>query len=283
MIAYQINILQANYFDMSSKTNIDENNISTALHRQFQVLYALMLRDIRTRFFGNGLGFLFSMGWPLTHILVLLIIYSMSNRIAPIGDNLILFFAVGVTPFMAFQYMSRFILLGIILNKPLISFPIVKLLDIVLARAILEVLASCSTTAIVMIGLYLYGVDPVPYNAVEAISAMAATFLLGLGVGILNAVIVTAFIGWMTGYFLLIIVLWMSSGILFLPSSLPVFVQTIISYNPTLHAVEWMRTAYFMGYTSTILDKGYLISWGVGTLFSGLVLERLIRRRLLQG
>ncbi len=46
--------------------------LQEALNRQGRVIYALMLRDVRTRFFGNGLGFLgLSVIWPLVHIVIL--------------------------------------------------------------------------------------------------------------------------------------------------------------------------------------------------------------------
>ncbi len=122
-----------------------------------------------------------------------------------------------------------------------------------------------------------------PHDLVQAVLAMSTTMLLGLGIGIINAVVVMAFPGWIVGYVLLFIVLYMTSGILFMPAAVPEIVQKILAFNPTLHIVEWMREAYFEGYVSPVLDKTYLVSWGVGSLFIGLALERLIRGKLLQG
>jgi capsular polysaccharide transport system permease protein len=51
--------------------------VQDVLTTQGRVLYALMLRDVRTKFFGNGLGFIaLSIFWPLVHILILLLIYA---------------------------------------------------------------------------------------------------------------------------------------------------------------------------------------------------------------
>jgi capsular polysaccharide transport system permease protein len=82
------------------------------------VIYALMLCDVKTRFFGNGLGFLFaSVAWPLVHILILLIINTGLGRMARFGDSIILFFATGLVPFMTFSYMSRWIMLGLSIGQ----------------------------------------------------------------------------------------------------------------------------------------------------------------------
>jgi hypothetical protein len=37
-----------------------------------------------------------------------------------------------------------------------------------------------------------------------------------------------------------------------------------------------------MGYTSNFIDKPYLLGWGVGALFLGLGVERLVRGALLR-
>jgi capsular polysaccharide transport system permease protein len=259
-------------------------SLGDILRTQGRVIYALMLRDVRTRMFGNGLGFLaFSVGWPLVHILVLIVIFSVTGRAAPYGDSLVLFFAAGLVPMMTFMYMSRWIMLGLILNRPLLAFPIVKVMDVLLARAFLEAMGSCMMTASLCTILSFLGVDFVPRDVAEASFAWGAAVLLGLGMGIINAIIAMAFPGWITGYSLIIIVFYMSSGIMFVPDALPEIARYYLSFNPVLHAVEWMRSAYYPGYGSLVLDKTYLLYWGIGTVFVGFGLERLLRGRLLGG
>ena len=53
--------------------------------------------------------------------------------------------------------------------------------------------------------------------------------------------------------------------------------------NPALQCVEWLRSAYYGGYGSNILDKAYVIRWGVGSMLVGLALERLVRAKVLAG
>ena len=74
----------------------------------------------------------------------------------------------------------------------------------------------------------------------------------------------------------------MASGVLFVPDALPEIARVPLSYNPVLHVVEWMRSAYYEGYGANILSRTYVLTWGATMLFLGLVLERLVRGRLLQ-
>jgi len=246
------------------------------------VLNALILRDIRTRFFGHGLGFTVAIAWPLAHIASLLAIYAGLGRIAPYGDSLVLFFSTGLVPFMMFNYMSRFIMAALILNRPLLAFPAVRILDILFARAILEVLGSCCGTVIVLLCMWVTRIDVVPLDIGQAYLAMGASLLIGLGFGMLNGLVTFLTPMWLTGYTLFLIGMYLTCGIVFVPSQLPEPLRTIVSYNPMLHAVEWMRTSYYLGYPSSVLDKAYLVEWGVGTIFLTLVIERAFRGRLLQ-
>jgi capsular polysaccharide transport system permease protein len=249
---------------------------------QWRVLVALMLRDIRTRFFGSAWGFLIVIAWPLSHIVALLAMRVLIGRTVPYGESAALWFATGIIPFMSFSYMSRFIMIGIVLNRPLLNFPVLKITDILFARAIIEILNAGAVIIILLSGFWFFDVDFMPLDVTQAAYAIIASMLLGLGMGVINAIIATAVPMWLTGYALLLIVLWISSGVFFVPSSLPEIARNILYFNPAVHGIEWMRSAYYDGYNSTILSKTYILAAGLASLAMGLLIERLFRGRLLQ-
>lgn len=254
--------------------------MAALLRAQFRVFVAIMLRDMRTRFFGHGLGFLVAIAWPLVHILVLIVIFSLLGRRAPYGDSMTVFFATGLVPFMTFSYMSRFTMLSLIMNRPLLVFPAIKVLDILLARAILELLGSCCTVIFLLVIFWAYGIDFMPPDPTEAAFALGAAMLLGIGFGIVNGIIAMAVPTWVTGYMLITVVMYGISGILFVVDALPETLRYYLSFNPSLQTVEWMRSAYYEDYSS-VLDKPYTIGCGVVSIFLGLMLERLVRGHLL--
>ncbi len=248
---------------------------------QLNVVRALILRDLRTRFFGHGAGYLIAIAWPLVHIACLIGIYGLTGRVTPFGSSLVLYFAVGLAPVMSFIYASRWIMLSALSNKVLMSFPVVTLWDILLARAILETLASCCMIIVLLCAIVALGINVEPVSWTEALKALSAVMLLGIGVGFLNGLISLVLPMWVTGYALLVIVIYITSGVLFLPDQVPEPVRVILAWNPVLHAVEWMRGAYFGGYTSHTISKTYLIGFGTGSLFLALILMRYGRRMLL--
>jgi capsular polysaccharide transport system permease protein len=257
-------------------------SLGQTLRTQGRILVALMLRDVRTRFFGSALGFLIAIGWPLSHIFILLAINTFIGRAAPYGDSAALWFATGLVPFMAFNYMSRFTMLGIALNRPLLNLPAVKVADILLARAILEILNAGVVVLAAMFIFSLMGIDFWPEDTIQASCALGACMLLGFGFGIINGIVAGLFPFWVTGFALFSLCMWIASGVLFVPDALPEAARYWLSYNPALVGVEWMRSAYYEGYGTGVLDKPYMLSFAISCLFLGLLLERLFRGRLLE-
>ncbi|WP_244910374.1 ABC transporter permease [Agrobacterium rosae] len=253
-----------------------------ALKQSLNVMNAVVLRDIRTRFFDHGLGFLIVPLWPLAHLLILLLIYQLAGRQTPYGTSLNVFFATGLIPTLLFMYVSRFMALSVLLNKPMLSFPAVHVFDILAARAFLETIAAALTLFMTILLLWLYGDNPWPFDLEQAVLAYLSTLALAIGVGAFVGVLTMFFPIIATAYALLMICVYISSGTLFVASNLPSSISTPLAWNPIFHCVEWMRTAYFETYSDRLLDRYYPVSFGVFALFIALVLERVFRRVMIE-
>jgi capsular polysaccharide transport system permease protein len=247
---------------------------------QKNVLTALMLRDIKTRF-GSAPGFLIAIAWPLSHIMLLVGINILAGRIVPYGESAVLWFALGTTPFMIVSYTSRFMMYGLILNRPLLAFPAISVFDIMLSRILIEMFVSSCLIACLILILSSLGVDFMPVDLTMALSALGVSLLLGIGFGILNSIMSMLMTQWATVYMLLTIFLWITSGAYFVPSAMPAALRELMYWHPILHCIEWIREAYFEGYHSLILDKYYVVGVALATIFMGLLLERLLRGRIL--
>jgi capsular polysaccharide transport system permease protein len=253
----------------------------TALKRQRRVLFAVMLRNIRTRFFGHGLGYLIAIAWPLGHMLVVIGIFIFTGRAAPFGESSVLFIAIGSVQFLSYSYLTRFMMMSVLMTRPLLGLPEVKVLDVLIGSAILEIL-STALVAIIMIVLgWVFDIPTMPRDLAEASFAYGAAILLGAGFGMFNGVIALAFPMWAAIYALVNILMYVTSGVLFVPGALPEQLRVLAAYHPVLQCIEWMRYAYYEGYSDVVLDRVYAIEVGAGLLFLGLLLERATRGHLL--
>ena len=253
-----------------------------AIQSQARVIGALMLRDMRTRFGRTFFGYLVIVGWPLSHLLMLMVIYTLTRSVIPIGTNASVFFATGVLPYILCLYPSRMTLMSLVQNYPLLYFPIVKSLDVVLARGLLEIITAFWVTAIFCFLLVLFGIDIMPIHLEEALLAVFATIYLAFSLGFFGALIYKVFRPWQIVHIIAMIVMYFCSGALFLPSALPDTVQYYIWFNPLLHSVEWLRSAYYDGYSYGLLSKPYLLGVSTAFLMAGLIAERSMRGIILQ-
>lgn len=255
--------------------------VKMALQQKTNVMRAVILRDMRTRFFNHGLGFLLVPLWPFCHLFVLLAIYSLIGRQAPFGDNLELYIATGLLPTLTFMYVTRFMSMSMMSNRPMLAFPVVRLLDIVLGRAVLEIVGALLTAVMVLGVLWAIGANPVPVDPMEATLAFIVVAAFSTGMGIAVSCVVMKLEFFATVWAVFSIVIYLLSGTIFTISYLPAELIDILSWNPLLHATEWMRSAFFIGYPSQVLDKTYLLGWTVGSIVLGLVCERVFRAGLL--
>ena len=263
---------------------IDQAMIGLALRRQWLVLSAMVLREARARH-GRSFNFAFALGMvePLIIIGAICLLFYLINRPPIYGDSMVLFVATGVFPVYLFiQTTSR-------MHEPLLTahvgrYPIEVPLDGVIAHATLHALASATVAVLFFAVFYACGEkEALPYDLGQALAALLAIYGFGVGAGIVNAVIGR------------IVPLWGSvwpaisrasvhfSGIYYIVAFFPPGIRDDFAVNPMLHGVEWFRTAFFPFYPAIELSRGYLV-WGAAlSLFLGLCLERLFRRRLVRG
>ncbi|RUP23205.1 ABC transporter permease [Methylobacterium sp.] len=235
------------------------------------VLHALMLRDMRTRFGASLWGYAVIVLWPCVHVFMLIAIYTFQKLAAPLGDNRALFFATGAVPVLVFQYISREVMKSVIMNRPLTYYPQVKLFDVVLSRILVEIVTGFLALLVVVSVLVIIGTNPIPADPFVAMCGYLAAILLGIGIGTINVAIIGFFPGWMIGYALFSIILYISSGVMFLPSFMPDKIYYWMKYNPALQCAEWVRSAYYP-YAGIQVDGLYVVMFALTSATIGLLL-----------
>ena len=255
--------------------------LSNPIMNQVRVIKAIVLRDLQSRFGRTLWGSLIIVAWPLSHLIVLVSVYLVSRRVVPIGTDSAVFFGTGVLPYILFFYPGRWIMLCVMQNRQLLGLPAVKPNDIIAARCIVEVSAALWVTFIFVLILFTFGVDALPHHVNDAILAILATLYLAIAVGWTAAIMYALMRAWLGVQIGLFIVMYFTSGVFFVPTNLPAKIRDLLWFNPLLHSVEWLRSAYYDGYGYGMLSKSYLLWYATVVLFIGLVLERAVRGRLM--
>ena len=254
------------------------SDLRSTIYAQLHVFHALILHDIKSRFFGSGIGYVVTILWPTIHMAIVMIAFIVTGRQAPYGESRLLYVATAVLPYICWNYITRFTMLGVTQNKQFLQYPIIRPLDVMFARIALELISSFIITVLLLTTLALLQVDIVPHHLDQAALGLLSAILLGIGFGILNGVICMIFPLWQLPYVLIAVGCWITAGVAINPELLPATIGDMLSWNPLLHCIEWIRSGYYDDFPIRLLSKSYVLSVAFGTFSVGLVLERMLRR-----
>ncbi|WP_424136987.1 ABC transporter permease [Roseomonas chloroacetimidivorans] len=254
--------------------------IASALANQRRIIGALILREARSRFGRTRVGYLWALAEPISHVLVMSIVYWAINRRAPVGDNVILFFVTGVLPYFLFQKVARGLGGSIRGGQMLLRLPLVNGMDLLVARAILEAITWICVTFLILGFMVATGRAHLPDHPLVCAGAALATFGLGFGIGMINAVLMTLWKSWVMIFPMITKPLYHFSAIFFFIDRIPADLRRWLSWNPMVHAVQWFREGYITEYHSVTLDPDYLLKWAIASILIGLCLERVTQRQV---
>jgi capsular polysaccharide transport system permease protein len=242
--------------------------------QRLRVLFALVLREMGTSFGRSAGGYLWALGEPLGGVLLLALVFSLAVRTPPLGSSFILFYATGMMPFSLFKAMSGGVAGAVSSNKGLLTYPVVTVLDAVLAKFVLNLLTSLMVTLILISGIVLVLDLHVNLDLGSAATAMGLAALLGLGVGATNCVLFGFFPTWKNVWGVLTRPLFLISGIFFTFESVPKAFQAVLWWNPLVHVTGVMRAGFYGTYDPAYVSYPYVLGLGLGLFAAGAVLMR---------
>jgi capsular polysaccharide transport system permease protein len=245
------------------------------------VINALLLRDIRVRAGKFYVGYLVIFLMPFMHLAVVLTIFVTLNKTPTVGTEPVVFFGLSILPFVVFMYPSRQIVVGLGANRPLLYFPRVKIMDVIIARGLLETANGLMVSAVVCVALLLMTGEFAPRDPLGIVLAALLSLYLGFAYGLVNALIAHLFHFWAYVFNVLFPLMWMGSGILFNLHAIPSPYKNYLAYNPLLQCIEYIRYSYYDDYPNDVISVPYIFWTATCMIALGLFLERSSRRMLL--
>jgi capsular polysaccharide transport system permease protein len=129
---------------------------------QWRVVGALLIREIYTRFGRESLGFAWIVAEALVFALPVLFVWRAVRDPNEHGLSLMPFLWSGYLPLLLFRHLGGRILLFIRANVPLLYHERVKIFDVFLARAVLEIFSNLTALIVSFAVFYAIGAVDVP-------------------------------------------------------------------------------------------------------------------------
>lgn len=253
-----------------------------ALSVQGRVISALTLRETRSRYGNRKLGFFWALFEPFAHVIVFVGIFSALGRASPIGDNIGIFLLTGIMPWLLYNNLVSAIMNAHGSNVALLGYPQVMPMDIIISRVFLE-FSSITLVFLLFIGIaYFTGTKIIIDNFLQLISAVVLLVIFSIGIGLINAAIISTTPSYSNIYSAFSRPMYFMSGIFFTADFLSPSVYKYLSYNPLLNMMEWFRSGFFTSFNSDLYDTEYTLSVTFIIFFIGLIAERLTSRKARQ-
>lgn len=250
--------------------------VRTPLQIQRDVIYALLVRELASRFGKTRGGFLWILAEPVAHLVFPIMVMGFIRQMVVPGVEYPVFLVYGFMPFLLFKAICIQTMEGTNANRGLLSYRQVLLMDVFIAKALTFCVIQAIVFSLVLTGLAMLGFDVRPSLPIELGGVLILTVLLAFGLGLLFAALSSMAPDARTLIRLLFIPLYFMSGVLFPVDRFPDEWVRWLAVNPVLHLVELSRSVALEQYEPMrYLSVTYPVALATIALFIGLALYRL--------
>ena len=249
---------------------------------QINVLKALILREIITRYGRNNIGFLWLFVEPMSLTLLISLMWYFFKVNAFSNLNIVAFVITGYPMAMMWRNSSSRAKGAVKANQALLYHHNIRILDLVYARIFLEIIGASAAQIFVMIIFIFIGLISIPNDPFYMLCAWGLMCWFSLGLGLIIFVLSARFEAfnkiWGTLSFILIPI----SGTFFWVDTFPNEIRRLLLLLPPVHGTEMFRFGYFGSSVTTHQSISYLILCDIVLLFIGLAMVKINENHILE-
>lgn len=252
---------------------VENHGLSDLLLNQGAVVASLIIRDVKSRFGMNFMGFGWAIVTPVVWIGLLVLVFHILNRFPPIDTDTVSFIATGMVPYVIFRTTITSMNRALMSNRHMRFFAQVGYAEIFAATVVIELFVGVLVYMFIvqanyMVAGYIEANDPL-----VMVTGVALACGLGAGLGRIFALLAQLSDTVMRVWPMVLRPMFWISGVFFTANELPEFALNILQYNPLLHAIEIVRNGAFLDYESQVATLWYPAAWIVALHIVSLALE----------
>jgi capsular polysaccharide transport system permease protein len=249
-----------------------------SLKIQRRVIGAVLLREILTRYGRHNIGFLWLFIEPMLFAVGMTILWTYM-RLAK-GDIPIAGFALtGYSAIVMWRNTVNRMTNTASSNKGLLYHHQVKILDLAIARLLLEFSGVTTSLVILTIAFSQLGLMALPADPLSAVLGWFYLMWFVSGAGLVATYLGEISVLFDRVWHVLMYLTLPFTGAFYMVAWLPPEVQSILLWSPMVNAVEMLRGGYFGSSVQPIYSVEYMCLANSTITLIGLVLVRKVRRR----
>lgn len=253
----------------------------TSLQVMRDTVFALMMRELKTRFGARKLGYFWALAEPAAQAAIMAILFSLIGRSSITGVPVALFMISGILPFKFFSKLLPMLAASVQANKSLFAYRQVSPIDPFITRLLIEITTHVVVYILLMSVLAWLGFNVWPENLLALILATVLLMLIGVGIGLILCSAVSHWEDTLKLLQLVMTPMFLISGIFFCATMVPQQYWYLFTWNPIFHVIELSRDALFVTYTTPVGSWEYLVFFALIVNAIGLMLYQVNRQRFI--
>ncbi len=265
---------------METLIDSDGTGLVKSFNVQRRVIWALFLREILTRFGRHNIGFLWLFVEPMIFTLGVTALWIATKSVHGSNIPIVAFALTGYSSVLLWRNMPGRCISAIEANLSLMYHRNVKVIDIFLARLLLEGGGASISFVTLAIFFNLSGYLDYPEDIFQVIGGWLMLAWFGCSLAILLGALaqLSEVVDklWHPASYLL----FPLSGAAFLADALPEQARSLILYLPMVHGVEYLREGYFGRYFEAHYSISYMALCCLFLTFGALLLNLYIAKKI---
>lgn len=253
---------------MNIDTPKTEIGFKHSLSVQIRVLGALLMRETLTRYGRHNIGFLWLFVEPMMFTLGVTALWTATKGVHGSDLPIVAFALTGYSSVLLWRNMPGRVIGSLMANLALMYHRNIKVLDIFLARVLLEFGGATMSFALLGLLFISIGILEPPKDILKVFAGWLLLAWFGASLAI--------WLGSLSHEYEIVDKLWHPfsyilfplSGAGFLVAALPYAAQEIILYFPIVHGTEMIREGWFGDRARAIYDLSYFVVFNA--ILSGL-------------
>ena len=254
--------------------------IVRCLKIQRRVIHALLLREIITRFGRKNLGVLWFIAEPMIFTVGVTILWTLIRVHSNSAMSVVAFAVTGYSSVLMWRNSASRVSSAIAQNTQLLFHRNVRVIDVLLARIVIEVAGATGSFIFLSFLFTFIGVMRTPHDLLEVVSGwgllawFGASLALVIGAGTVFSELFERL------WHPLAYIMFPISGAAFMVDWLPPSMQKIVLLLPMVHGIEMLRHGYFGDVVRAHYDIGYMAACNLVLSLVGLFLVQQAGRRV---
>lgn len=245
---------------------------------EWRVVHALLMREVLTRFGRHNIGFLWLFVEPMIFTLGVTALWTLAKPVHGSDLPIAAFALTGYSAVLLWRNMPSRTIGAVEPNLALMYHRNVKVMDIFLARLILEAAGATISFVVLSIIFIAMGLIEPPEDVLKVTGGWLMLCWFGFSLAFL--------LGALNEEYQIVEKLWHPmayllfplSGAAFLVDALPVAGQQVLLYLPMVHGVEYLREGYFGSQINARHDLTYMALCNTALLILGIAQLRKVGR-----